>query len=166
MTLSRSCLEPNRSHSWSEPDADGWRTCEHNGCRVRWWWVEAPDHPPRSVCYGGLSRSGLKRSKGVRPQAEREKRAHQKDEELREFVRRQPCVAFGHEPPNQCAHVRSRGAGWGDWIDGAPNVVSLCATCHRSQHQRGIETFQYDQGVNLKREAKELGERYQQEEAA
>jgi hypothetical protein len=53
-----------------------------------------------------------------------------------EWTRKQPCVVCG-AVPSECAHVRSRGAG-GTWED----VVSLCRSHHREQHNLGVETFQ------------------------
>jgi 5-methylcytosine-specific restriction endonuclease McrA len=61
-----------------------------------------------------------------------------------EWMQGLPCAACGARP-SECAHVRSRGAG-GDWRD----VVPLCMTCHRLQHEEGVHTFQRRRGLDLR----------------
>ncbi len=69
------------------------------------------------------------------------------DPELLSLTRQQRCRACGKSPPNDPAHIRSRGSGGGDRLeDGTPNVIALCRTCHQIQHAHGweymVEKFQ------------------------
>lgn len=54
-------------------------------------------------------------------------------------ARRGACAVPGCKspPPQEPAHVRSRGAGGHDW----KNVVGLCSKHHREQHDTGVATF-------------------------
>ena len=45
-----------------------------------------------------------------------------------------PCVACGHPPPSDPAHITSVGAGGGDT---EKNLMSLCRFHHRLQHDQG-----------------------------
>jgi hypothetical protein len=60
-----------------------------------------------------------------------------------ERIRALPCVICGRTP-SEAAHVRSRGAG-GTWRD----IVPLCTTHHRMQHDMGIRSFERHYGVDL-----------------
>ncbi len=61
------------------------------------------------------------------------------DEELLETIRTLPCIvcrteSISQPSPTQPCHVTSRGAG-GD--DVAENVIPMCFTHHRMQHDKG-----------------------------
>lgn len=60
------------------------------------------------------------------------------DAKLLATIRTLPCIGCNNPPPNQAAHVTSRGAGGDDVWN---NVMSLCAPCHRSQHNLGWIRF-------------------------
>lgn len=76
---------------------------------------------------------------GIQRAPERSYPAH------RAFVRRHSCVVPGCSGgPIDFAHVKSRGAGGGDWFG-----VSLCRAHHSQQHSAGIETFQRLYGLDL-----------------
>jgi hypothetical protein len=63
----------------------------------------------------------------------------------RAFVKRHSCCVPGcEEGPIEFAHVKSRGAGGGDWFG-----VSLCPRHHREQHSVGIDTFQAKHKIDL-----------------
>ena len=63
----------------------------------------------------------------------------------RAFVKRHSCAVPGcSDGPIDFAHVKSRGAGGGDWFG-----VPLCRTHHQTQHSMGIETFQRKYGFDL-----------------
>jgi hypothetical protein len=52
-------------------------------------------------------------------------------------------------PPGDPAHVRSRGAGGGDWA----NVVPMCRAHHSEQHAKGVAQFEADHKLDLAKEA-------------
>ena len=86
-----------------------------------------------------LPRKSKRPRMGVRDPVERTFSAHQR------WVRSHQCVVLGcKDGPIQFAHVKSRGAGGGDWYG-----VALCLGHHREQHDIGIETFQRKYGIDL-----------------
>lgn len=60
------------------------------------------------------------------------------DESALERARMLPCVRCGKPPPNDPAHIKSKGSG-GDDID--DNLLPLCRECHRYQHWIGWPRF-------------------------
>lgn len=64
-----------------------------------------------------------------------------------ELVRAMPCICLGNEchGPIEAAHTKSRGAG-----GSRRDMVPLCARHHRRQHDRGIQTFEHETGVDLR----------------
>lgn len=64
-----------------------------------------------------------------------------RDEEFVQAIRGLPCLACNHQPPNECHHIQSRGAGGGDdWW----NLLPLCTGCHTGHGHawhRGKLTF-------------------------
>lgn len=62
----------------------------------------------------------------------------------RAWVRRHCCVVTGcNAGPIQFCHVKSRGAGGGDWYG-----VSMCLEHHDEQH-KGIKTFERKYAIDL-----------------
>ena len=68
----------------------------------------------------------------------------------RAWVRGHACSACGSTAGIECAHVR-------DGTDGGTGMkpsdrwtISLCAECHRKQHQLGEGTFERHHGINMK----------------
>lgn len=85
-----------------------------------------------------LPRKSKREKMGVREQLQRTFPTHQA------FVRRHQCVVPGCQRGNiQFCHVKSRGAGGGDWYG-----VSMCLEHHEEQHH-GIQTFQKKYGIDL-----------------
>lgn len=84
---------------------------------------------------------GLSRSKDVnranKPRLE--KRRAESFGPCSRAARRGSCAVPGCKspPPQEPAHVRSRGAGGLDW----KNVIGLCRKHHREQHDTGVATF-------------------------
>lgn len=58
------------------------------------------------------------------------------NKELREKIKRMPCLVCGRGPVD-CAHITTKKLGG----DAANNVIPLCRDCHISQHQMGIKSF-------------------------
>lgn len=91
--------------------------------------------------------------------------------ELADYVRTLGCLVCNARPVDP-AHVRSRGAGGHAWIDAphvgylgplAPrvgNLVPLCRTHHREQHDHGIRTFEERHGLDLAEEAARIGREF------
>ena len=61
-----------------------------------------------------------------------------KSPENLEKVRNMPCVACGKPPPNDPAHIKSRGSGGGDFLW---NLMPLDRKCHSLQHSMGWFRF-------------------------
>lgn len=61
-----------------------------------------------------------------------------KDENVLSQVRKMKCVHCGHPPPNDPAHIKSRGAGGDDVFK---NLLPLCRKGHSEQHQIGWPAF-------------------------
>lgn len=92
---------------------------------------------------------GLSRSKRVNPiNRERKERLNASTfgpcARLSRFT---PCCVPGCKslPPSDPAHVRSRGAGGGDWA----NVVPFCRRHHDEQHAIGVQSFEALHKVHL-----------------
>lgn len=95
-----------------------------------------------------------------------------RDDEFREWIRQRPCLLADREPctcgkyvhvgsrrmVTEACHVRTKRLA-GD----KANIVPLCSSHHKEQHQRGIKTFQRDYGLDLKAIAQELWDQYTQE---
>jgi len=147
-----------RPHTWPEgvdPPVGYPLECSACGFRL------PSDAPPKPLCPGG--RTG--QSDGLSPVSDTNSgRSHQRDEALRDYVRRLPCAVCGDGPPSDLAHVKSWEAGNGDWIevdgDHVCNLVPMDRACHRLQHQKGIETFGGMTGIDLAAEARATGESY------
>ena len=60
------------------------------------------------------------------------------DKKLLAAVRQVKCFACGSPPPNDAAHIRSKGAGGPD--EGF-NLMALCRGCHQRQHRLGFDRF-------------------------
>ncbi len=60
------------------------------------------------------------------------------DREYQDRVRALPCLGCGAEPPSECHHVKTRGAGGGDH---AWNLMPLCTNCHYEWHFTGPSKF-------------------------
>ena len=74
----------------------------------------------------------MKRTR-LKPRGRRWKRRHGKVVfgPLAEYARSRPCCICGAPPPSDPHHVRSRGAGFADYLeDGSGNVVPMCRGCH------------------------------------
>ena len=65
-----------------------------------------------------------------------------------------PCVVktCRSMPPGDPAHIRSRGAGGGDWN----NVVGMCRAHHSEQHDCGVPEFERRYSLDLVAEANRL----------
>lgn len=68
-----------------------------------------------------------------------------KDKDIRERVRRKPCLVCGALPCD-AAHIKTVGSGGGDKIVNAEgeivvNLIPLCRKHHVEQHAIGIDTF-------------------------
>lgn len=111
---------------------------------------------------GPLKRTGwLKRGKRLKPFGKRAKRDRETGRvfgSLCDFVREMPCVICGLRPVEP-HHVRSRGAGHGDWLTGGDgNVVPVCRSCHQNIHAgRSLDT------AVLRWYAKKVGESFLRE---
>ncbi len=84
-----------------------------------------------------MKRSGwLKRKTRLKPIGRRGKRMRETQVfgPFADWIRSRPCDVCGTPPPSDPHHVRSRGAGHGDWIDGRGNLLPLCRPCHRARH--------------------------------
>lgn len=93
--------------------------------------------------------------------ARRKKNSHRADERRRfpghrAWVRGHHCCACGTGAGIQCAHVR-------DGTDGGTGMkpsdwwtISLCADCHRQQHEIGEKAFEAIWGINMKALAAEF----------
>lgn len=158
MTLSRKTPLP--SHTF--PDEGKLRCCLD--CGTTWDTTEYDDPPPWPC-----KRSSLDRGSGPAPVSETNSgRAHQRDEGLREYVRRLPCVVCGSPPPNSACHVKNWGAGYGDWVvtpDGerVGNLYPGCVEHHREEENAlnsGPETFEKRHDIDLAAEARRVGEAY------
>ncbi len=57
-----------------------------------------------------------------------------KDDKLLSEIRTLPCCWCGKAPPNEAAHVITKGMGGGNQIDHPHNVAPLCRDCHQSHH--------------------------------
>lgn len=98
----------------------------------------------------------LKRSSRVNP-VNRKRRAERAEKQYGPtnriaWVAALPCRVCGLVP-SENAHATSRGAG-GDYTD----IVPLCGSHHREQHQLGIESFQEKYGIDLHEEARKTQE--------
>lgn len=89
-----------------------------------------------------------------------DKPTRQRDEKYRAWIRLLPCLVNGDGArcfgPIQAAHVRSRGAGGGDF----DNLMPLCMGHHAEQHAVGIRTFAARYEVDLEAEAALLTSRW------
>lgn len=56
----------------------------------------------------------------------------------RNRIQNLPCAVCSHRPPNDCHHIRSRGAGGDDHLR---NLLALCRAHHNEVHQIGKKTF-------------------------
>lgn len=80
--------------------------------------------------------------------------------ELSEWTRAHcGCMICGSRPADP-HHVRSRGAGHGDWVKKNGNVVPLCRRHHTEVHQGGPEKFRAKHEVNLGLRAVQQGIKY------
>lgn len=92
---------------------------------------------------GSLRRTGFKRRTDEEAKAKREARHDRNFGELAPFVRELGCCICKErgqrqETPTQAAHVRSRGAGNGAWLDnGDGNLLPMCKKHHDLQHAKG-----------------------------
>lgn len=91
-----------------------------------------------------MKRVPLKRKSRIRPFGKRARRDRETGRVfggLCDYVREMPCCGCGQPAPSDPHHVRSRGAGYGDWLEnGDGNVVPLCRPCHDETHQgRGLD---------------------------
>jgi len=116
-----------------------------------------------------MKRTALARRTGLKKRnARRARKLHAEqfgDEHFQAYVRNCGCLIgwligdrelAGCWGPTEIAHVKSRGAGGG----ARNNVVGLCTTHHRLQHQAGIETFQKRLRVDLQAEAEKMTKSY------
>lgn len=159
MSLSRDV-----AHDWHRVDKmAGYDLYRCERCR-RYKRAVRPSELPERWCEGKLGRpSSLERTGGPSPVSDTNSgRAHQKDEAYRAFCRQRPCDACGEPPPSDPAHDRSWGAGWGDWIEGDGNLLSLCRPCHRLFHQRGRETFRELAGCDTGQVSTEVGQAFRE----
>ncbi len=114
----------------------------------------------------------LKRRARLRPVNSKRRKARQERDfgDLAEYVRSLGCLVCNARPVDP-AHVKSRGAGGHAWIDvwdgvsepiayageTVGNLIPLCRTHHREQHDHGIRTFEERHGIDLAAEAKRIG---------
>ena len=96
-----------------------------------------------------------------KPTGKRERFPELKDEGLRAFVRKMPCIVCTGTP-TQCAHVMTKGAAGGD----RDNVVPLCGRCHAEQHRIGVRSFEYRYQVRLKVWARKVTAAYMAQQKA
>lgn len=61
-----------------------------------------------------------------------------KSPENLEKVRNLSCVVCGKPPPNDPAHIKSKGSGGGDYLW---NLIPLCRKHHSEQHSFGLYRF-------------------------
>ncbi|HEY3428622.1 MAG TPA: putative HNHc nuclease [Acidimicrobiia bacterium] len=97
-----------------------------------------------------------------------------RDDEFREWIRQRPCLLADREPcecgkyvhvgsrrmVTEACHVRTKRLA-GD----KANIVPLCHSHHREQHNIGIKSFPRKYGLDLKAIAADLWDRYQEERA-
>lgn len=77
---------------------------------------------------------------------------------LAEHVRHLPCLVCAKDGWSDPAHVRSRGASAGAWLEsGDGNLVPLCRRHHEEQHRIGILSFQERYSVDLAAKARVIG---------
>ncbi len=60
------------------------------------------------------------------------------DEDVLRARRAEPCVVCGGRPPSDPSHIKSRGAGGGDFMW---NVAPHCRPCHSRWHSMGKVKF-------------------------
>lgn len=154
-----------RPHEF-ETRPGGWKRCRACGFDLH------PDADPLPMCPGdpeerkGLGRSGtIERKTPLKPVSETNSDGPPTFTDLSDFARDLGCTV-GHHPEHRCwgrieaHHVRSRGAGYGDWVEGEGNVVGLCAGAHREIHRQGQQTFERTYEINLAARAATIGDRY------
>lgn len=75
----------------------------------------------------------------------------------RKLIEQMKCSVCLSNPPNDCHHWRSRGAGGTDML---ANLVSLCRKHHTQFHTEGRQTFfkKYGERINKFRKLKNLPE--------
>lgn len=66
----------------------------------------------------------------------------------RAFVRRHACSACGSVVNIECAHIRDGNGGGMSMKPSDRHCVSLCAECHRRQHEIGEASFWKRAGKN------------------
>lgn len=72
---------------------------------------------------------------------------------LKAKMRRLPCVACGKGPPSDAAHIKTVGSGGHDVEF---NLLSLCRSCHLSQHSKGWK-WMIERYPSLRSALRELG---------
>lgn len=94
-----------------------------------------------------------------------------RDDAFRDYIRSLPCLLADRDPcecgkyihvgsrrmVTEACHVRTRRNN-GDLA----NLVPLCSSHHKEQHQVGIKTFQSRYGLELRAVAADLWDRYQE----
>ena len=68
----------------------------------------------------------------------------------RKWVRGHACSACGSQTAIECAHVREGTDGGMGMKPSDRWTISLCAECHRKQHQWGEGTFERHHKINMK----------------
>ncbi len=126
--------------------------------------MKLPNAYPKSKQLGGVAekvrpRKGLKRSR-LKSRGPRTKKSgghlfpKRRNPAYREWIRMWACLLRGRDPKNrcplglygaECAHVKSRGAGGGDF----GNCIPLCTYHHQQQHRLGIKSFEQRHGFNV-----------------
>lgn len=77
----------------------------------------------------------------------------------RAWVRGHACSACGSMSGIECAHVREGTDGGVGMKPSDRWTISLCAECHRKQHQLGEGTFSRLHGIDMKALAQEFYKR-------
>jgi hypothetical protein len=152
----RTPLQADSRHRWqAHPNGEecGAKVCQRCGQL----WVGGD--PPARGC-SGMKRSGKLRHRGRRAVRDYGSRVFGP---LCTHVRRLPCCTCGATAPSDPHHVRSRGAGFGDWLpDGDGNVVPLCRRHHDAAGELNVERFARQYGVDLAEVARRIGRAYTQ----
>lgn len=157
-------LRSDARHRWEWRGRDGQQECRRCG------WIWSPrvpgQEPPKWGCRG-MRQTKLR---AVSPRRREKRQRREVYGPLCDHVRGSPCLVCGKGSDPH--HVRSVGAGHGDWLDRdgerVGNVVPLCREHHRELDSvgSGPVTFHRKYNLDLAVEAERIGRDFQNREAA
>ena len=118
-----------------------------------------------------IQRTARQQATKARPKSPKADRGRERDNGYLAFLRRQPCVTCGAHAPNDAAHIRMACREIGKPSTGMqvkPSdqyAVSLCRTCHTTQHSGAESRFWQERGIDPFVTAATLYQRYQKGQA-